>query len=785
MATRTSAAFALPPILAALFLLCPGGCRDPRPAPVPPMPVPGAVAGTTRPAFDPARMAEADRLIEQAVARGDVPGAVLVVGRRGGVVYQKAYGSRAVQPQPEPMSADTIFDIASLTKPIATATSVMLLAERGKIDLNEKVAAYLPAFAQNGKDDVTVAELLLHTGGLIADNALGDYDAGPSLAMAKVYGLEPTSPAGTAFTYSDVGYIVLADLVRAVDGRTIDRFAREEIFQPLGMNDTAYLPPAAWKARSAPTEQRDGDWMRGDVHDPRAWALGGVAGHAGVFSTAADLARYCRMVLNKGTLDGRRVLSEATVAEMTRPRPVPGGGVRSYGFDVDTGYAVAPRGGRFGRGTTFGHTGFTGTMFWIDPAHDGFVVLLTNSVHPDGKGSVRSLRYGVATIAADALLGPRERVLCGIDVLKRDGFKQLKGRRVAVITNHTGVDRDGNRLIDLLAKAPSLTLVSIFSPEHGLYGKVDEKVGHAVDEKTGLKVHSLYGDTRRPTMEMLQGVDTLVFDIQDIGARFYTYISTMGLCMEEAARHKLRFVVLDRPNPNTGVLVDGPLAQKQHFGFTAYGPIPVAHGMTVGELATLFNKEFDINCKLDVVPMEHWDRRMWWDQTGVKWVDPSPNIRSPTQALLYLAVGLIEASNVSVGRGTDQPFEVFGAPWVAGREKELADVLNGAKLPGLSFAPTRFTPKFREFVGQECAGVKITLTDRNAFKPVRSGLTMAWHLRKLFGDQYRIEGVNKLLHNDPVMNALKNAAEPAKLPDVWKKELEAFERTRERYLMYR
>jgi uncharacterized protein YbbC (DUF1343 family)/CubicO group peptidase (beta-lactamase class C family) len=728
------------------------------------------------------RFSRADELIEKAIVESKLPGAVLLVGQGDQVLYRKAYGSRAVQPQRVAMTPDTVFDLASLSKPVGCATSVMILAERGKLKLTDPVAKYLPAFAANGKQAITIEQLLLHRGGLIPDNPLPDFDKGPAAAMANVFNLAPQWLPGSRFAYTDVGYIVLGELVRAVDGRPLDRFAREEVFQPLGMKDTSYRPSDALRTRMAPTEKRGDHWMIGEVHDPRAYALGGVAGHAGLFGTADDLARYCRMILGDGQLDGKRILKETTVREMTHVRPMPDDGdTRSYVFDVDTPYS-SPRGDRFPRGSSFGHTGFTGTMFWIDPGSKTYVILLSNSVHPDGRGRVVELRRQVSTAVADALLGP---VLPGIDVAKRDNFKQLQGRRVALVTNHTGRGRDGSRTVDLLAAAPGVKLVRLFSPEHGLFGALDEKVGHGVDEKTGLKVFSLYGDTRRPTAEMLEGVDTIVFDIQDIGARFYTYISTLGLCMEEAARHKVRVVVLDRPNPNTGLIVDGPIAQKKYFGFICYGPIPLAHGMTVGELARFFNEEFKIRCDLSVVPMDGWKRDMWWDETGLAWVNPSPNIRSPGEALLYLAVGLLETSNLSVGRGTDQPFEVIGAPWVDG--EKLAGALNAARVPGLHFEPANFTPTSSKFAGQLCRGVRIAVTDRNALakSPVSAGVTIAWHLEHLFKDAFQLEDVAKMLQNDDVMKALQAANEPAQIPGAWRDDLAAFRKVREKYLLYR
>ncbi len=776
-----------------------------------------APAAPPEPLFDTAHMSRADELIDQAVSDETIPGAVLLVHRRGQTVYRKAYGQRALQPERVAMTADTIFDMASVSKVVGAATSVMLLIERGQVNLTDRVEKFFPAFGANGKDRVTVEQLLLHRGGLTPDNSLKDYTGTPAESIEKILALGTLYPPGSAFRYTDVGYIMLGELVREVSGRPLDQFAAEEIFAPLRMSDTAYNPPAAWRDRIAPTEQRDGKWIVGEVHDPRAYALGGVAGHAGLFSTADDLARWCRMILNGGTLDGVRVMGPLTIREMTRGHCLPdGSGCRGYGFDVDTGYSSA-RGNLFEAGSTFGHTGFTGTMFWIDPRHDTFVILLTNAVHAPGKGSVLDLRRKVATVVAAAIIeSPEERyipqavlaagpvpaapatatttaatasedcapadVLCGIDVLKRDGFKPLKGRRVGVITNHTGLDRGGNRTLDLLVAAPDVKVTAVFSPEHGLFGALDEKVGHIVDEKTGLQVFSLYGETRRPTPEMLKGVDTLVFDIQDIGARFYTYIATLGNCMEEAAKAGIRVVVLDRPNPIRGVDADGPIADKNRLGFTAFGPIPVTHGMTVGELARLFNTEYGIKCDLQVIEIEGWRRDMWWDQTGLSWVNPSPNMRNLTQATLYPAIGLLEATNLSVGRGTDQPFELFGAPWIKARE--LAAALNGACLPGLRFVPIRFTPTSSKFAKQACEGVYIVLTDRDGLSPVASGLTIAWHLRRLYGEQFEVERVINLMANAGTLAALKTSKAPEGLPATWKTDLEKFKAVRGRYLMY-
>jgi uncharacterized protein YbbC (DUF1343 family) len=489
---------------------------------------------------------------------------------------------------------------------------------------------------------------------------------------------------------------------------------------------------------------------------------------------------------------------------MILPRALPGGALRTYGFDVDTHYSSI-RGDRFERGATFGHTGFTGTAFWLDPVNHCYFILLTNSVHPDGKGKVVQLRHEVATVVAEALLGPFSstggppvyptlqptetragrpcyNTLTGIDILKRENFQQLAGRKIALITNQTGRDRDGNRTIDILANAKNLQLIRLFSPEHGIDGALDEKIDNSVDAKTGLKIFSLYGKTQSPTPEMLDGIDTLVFDIQDVGTRFYTYISTMGLCMKAAAERKIRFVVLDRPNPNTGLVADGPLADASHLSFIAFAALPLVHGMTVGELARYYNGELKIGCDLQVIPMENWHRRMWFDETGLTWINPSPNLRNPTAALLYPAIGLLEMTNISVGRGTDQPFEQFGAPWIDGQQ--LATALNDAKLVGLRFVPIAFDPKSSKFAGERCHGVYVQVIDRNAYEPARAAMAIAWILKNRFGEHFQSPLLEKMVQNSHAIAALDSAKSISELSAAWDSDIAGFRSARQKYLIY-
>ena len=418
--------------------------------------------------------------------------------------------------------------------------------------------------------------------------------------------------------------------------------------------------------------------------------------------------------------------------------------------------------------------------------------MTTNPCERRGRFPVGGTSRRVAGLCASlALLGvwnvapaaePEAGVLNGVDVLARDGFKALAGRKVGLITNHTGLDRDGKSVIEMLRKAPDLKLVALFSPEHGLKGALDEKVGDSTDETSGLKVYSLYGQTQRPTPQMLEGIDTLVYDIQDIGCRFYTYIGTMGMAMEEAAKHKIRFVVLDRPNPITGTRVFGPLNDRDNL-LTAYHTTPLVHGMTIGELARMFNAERKINCDLQVIPMEGWKRSMWLDETLQTWINPSPNMRSLTQATLYPGTGLIEACNVSVGRGTDTPFEWFGAPWIDGRK--LAGRLNGLKLGGVRFVPVRFTPDASKFKGEPCGGVQVILTNRDAFDPMEVGLSIVRELKNLFGDKFDIDRVNNLLVNKALLEKVKAATEPMPYTPLWKADLDGFLKVREKYLIYK
>jgi uncharacterized protein YbbC (DUF1343 family)/CubicO group peptidase (beta-lactamase class C family) len=745
------------------------------------------------------RLPALDAAIEAAIATNRIPGGVLWLERQG-ATHVRALGRRAVAPASEPMTADTVFDAASLTKVVATAPAVMKLVGAGRVLLDAPVKTYLPEFTGEGRDAVTVRHLLTHTSGLRPGIPLrpdwSGYGAGIALALAE----KPTAAPDAQFRYSDVNFILLGELVRRVGGRPLDEFCAAEIFGPLGMRDTLFRPPAARRPRVAPTTLVDGEYLRGVVHDPTARRMGGVAGHAGLFTTAADLARFSRMLLNDGALDGVRVLDPLLVrlmASVQTPAALPAAR-RGLGWDIDSPYA-GPRGEVFPVGS-FGHTGWTGTSLWVDSFSRTFVIFLSNRNHPTEDGNVLALRRQLGTLAAQAVAGfdfadvpgalPRQAkaaasadtggVRNGIDVLAAQGFAPLRGKKVGLITNHTGHDRVRNPTIDLLHAAPDVALRALFSPEHGIRGLLDEKVSDSVDEQTGLPVFSLYGETRKPRPEQLAGLDALVFDIQDIGCRFYTYISTMSLAMEAAAEAGLKFLVLDRVNPINGVAVEGPVHRGTNT-FVAAHAIPLRHGMTVGELARMMNAERKLGADLTVVPVEGWRRGAWFDGTGLPWTNPSPNMRNLKQAILYPGVGLLESA-LSVGRGTDTPFEVVGAPYAD--DVALARELNAAGLPGVRFVPIRFTPRASTFKDQPCGGVYLMLNDREACPVVDVGVVVALTFRRLYPEQFALEKLRPLLTDERTLEAIRAGKSLAEIKALWASDLGEFKARRGSFLLY-
>lgn len=763
-----------------------------------------------------------DSILQAAIEHDEIPGAVLLVEHRGKIVYQKAMGNRAVLPSREAMTADTIFDIASLTKVIATAPSVMKLVEAGKLRLDDPVARYLPEFAANGKDQITLRMLLTHTSGLAPDPPIEAAQIGKAALLAEINQEQLVAPPGMRFIYSDTGFIVLGELVEKISGVPLDEYARNNIFEPLQMRETRFLPPADWIPRIAPTEEIDlpagetagsgkGHVLRGVVHDPTARAIGGVAGHAGLFSTAADLEKFCRMELNGGAVSAgasARILSPAAIERMASPQSPPWiPALRGLGWDIDSPYS-SPRGELFPIGS-FGHTGFTGTSVWIDPASESFVILLTNAVHPFRRPAISGLRSKIATAVAAAVgagdnrrasskfersshaareydlagvSATRDHTKTGIDVLEEEQFSALRGKRIGLITNQTGVDSHGRRTIDLLAHAEGVKLSAIFSPEHGPMGQADANIATSTDAAAGLQIFSLYGETRRPTEEMLRGLDAIVFDIQDAGVRFYTYTTTMAYAMEEAAKRHIAFFVLDRPDPLDGETIEGPMLDRDKISFTGYFPMPVRYGMTPGELAQMFNAENKIGAELHVIAMKDWRRTDRFEATGLEWIPPSPNLRSLNAALLYPGIEILQAAGISVGRGTDAPFEVFGTPWI--EPVAFAETLNRRFIPGVRFVPTRFTPSSELYARQLCGGISVVITDRASVNSMLMGLEIAAMLRKNYPATFQIEKIDHLLGSSATIERLKAGDAPSRIVLDGAAEVEAFRKMREKYLVY-
>ncbi|HSB63071.1 MAG TPA: exo-beta-N-acetylmuramidase NamZ domain-containing protein [Thermoanaerobaculia bacterium] len=790
------------------------------------------------------RLNRIDSVVENSIRSKECPGAVVLVGRHGKIVFRKAYGHRAVLPALEPMTPDTVFDLASLTKVVATATSVMALVEDGKLRLQDRVAKHIPEFASGGgaRDRVTVEQLLTHRAGLAADDPMDLYTGTKKEIFERKYRQPLANLPGARFVYSDVGDEVLGELVERVSGQPLDEYAAKRVFAPLGMKETGFLPLSSLSKKSslplslplsriAPTEKINGEIRRGQVHDPRAYALGGVAGHAGLFSTADDLAKFCAAML----AGGGGVLSPAAVAAMTRPRPYGDEDLRALGWDVATRFSSA-RGDLFPLGS-YGHTGWTGTSLWMDPTTDTFVILLSNRNHPDESGSVIALRGKVAAIVASAITDVTPQMLAdasarvaelaaigaaralsrnssapsapssngreaaaaparvegqvrpGIDVLEESSFKVISGMRIGLLTNHTGLTRDGRSSIDVLsspkARATGVTLSKLFSPEHGIRGALDEKVSDSVDEKTGLPVRSLYGDTpesRRPKPQDLAGLDAVVVDLQDAGCRFYTYLASMGYVLEEAAKANVKVIVLDRPNPIRADVREGPPADDDALSFVAYHTTPIRTGMTIGELATLYNAEKKLGADLTVVKMKGYARDLWYDETGLVWVNPSPNLRSVTQAALYPGIGILETTNLSVGRGTDSPFEVFGAPWMDG--PRVAATLNARGIAGVRFTPVRFTPVSSVFKDEACSGVRITLVDRNALNAVALGFHVATALRDLHPKAWNPEKLGHLLVSRAALARFSRGETAGEITGAWAAASMEFEKRRAAFLLY-
>ena len=737
-----------------------------------------AAAGTR--ALEPSSRDEFARIVAGEIRAKRLPGAVIVAGDAKETLYREAFGARALTPSAEPMTIDTVFDLASLTKVIATTTAIMQLVEAHRLELDAPVARYWPAFAAHGKQAVTIRQLLTHTSGFAPDLPLRA-DARDRQGVLRELVNEPLRAApGARTVYSDINFLALGALVERVTHRPLDVYCRTHIFAPLGMRDTLFEPDSARTLRAAPTTADERGMRTGRVHDPSASRMGGVAGNAGLFATADDLARFARMMLNGGRLGNARVLSRESIAALAAPAapasPPDEAQWRGLGWALEA-PLVANRFRLPPAGLLY-HTGYTGTAIYIDLVTRKFLIILTNRVHPDDSGDARPLR--AQTLAWFASAAPAASlaeivhavpasasavahatqpgiatgsVMTGIDVLESAEFAPLRGMRVGLVTNRTGFDRAGNRTIDVLAHAGGVTLSVLFSPEHGLDIDLDERVPDSTDARTGLPVFSLYGAQRRFPARALAGLDALVFDLQDAGVRFFTYETTLGYALEAAAAHHIPLFVLDRPDPLGADRFGGPMSDPGHESFTGYFPLPLLPGLTVGELSALLNDERAIGADLRVIPMEGYRRSMRTTDTGLAWMPLSPNLRTPAQLARYPELGLIEGANVSVGRGTPHPFEWFGAPWIDG--VRLAAALNALAL-GTQFTPVDFVPTESAFSGQQCHGVSLA-GDPYALPPGELGVALIATLHALYPDRFALDATRDALGSQSLWAQLARA----------------------------
>jgi SSS family transporter len=874
-------------------------------------------------------------LINDAIAAHKLPGAVVLIGHNDKVVFHHAYGSRKMagesgingETAPEPMTEDTVFDMASLTKCLATATAIMQLYEAGKLQLDDPVAKYLPDFAANGKEKVTIRELLTHYSGLPEDISLKDPWglAAPDKAEGIRRAMQSTlyGPPGLTFKYSDINFITLGAIVEKLSGESLDIYAAVHIFNPLGMKETRYLAfdkvcgfgkdiPAPlrsdflnlvakddpgveidcdrlswtyknWVERAAPTAHDDESKMnptanpdydhllRAVVHDPTTRRMGGVAGHAGVFSTAHDTSLFAQALLDKLLRNtGPFPLKQTTLQLMTRPeqpataqpgatiftpdgQTTKGIATRGFGWDINSAFSrprgevfpIAERGanGEPDKRGSFGHTGFTGTSLWIDPASDTYVILLANAIHPRGNPPISGLRGQVATAAARALglAQASTATRTGIDVLESTRYAALTDISIhhnnhltlGLLTNQSGLDANGRRTIDILyadapKAVPGLSLTTLFSPEHGISGTHDDThVADDTDSATHLPVISLYGakeEQRRPSHDSLKDLDVVVIDLQDAGVRFWTYEAAMGYFMEAAAaerdqfQHTLEIIILDRPNLVGGEKVQGPVSDENLTSYTAYMPLPVRHGLTFGELARYINGErrfpspaspnvfVPLGVPLTVVRMEHWTRDQYFDDTHLPWTNPSPNLKSAAAAVLYPAIGLIETTNISVGRGTDSPFQHIGACWPPAKPPgkkasptpcapadqldgpALAGYLTARHIPGAAFAPTTFSvaedANHYPGHGQILHGIDINATDRNLLDTPELGIEILSALHHLYPTRFNLARAATLVASVNTMQSLANDEDPRKIAAAWTTELNDFKKRRQPYLLY-
>lgn len=657
--------------------------------------------------FTEEELSQLDTYIYSEVEDG-FPGAVLLIMKNGEIVKNTAYGNAAIYDgletleTPQPMKTNTLFDLASITKVYATTFAIMKMEDEGLLNTSDYVYQYLDDFNTADKSSITIEHLLTHTSGFSAshkfynpDNKLGEefYSLDKSNTLSLIASLPLKYPTGTDSLYSDLGFICLGAIIESVSGMSLDTYVEETIYQKLDLTNTLYRPldkgflasDIAATERVGNTRDNKYEWpqvrtytLQGEVHDELAYySMNGISGNAGLFSNAYDMAVMSQLLLNGGAYGDNRLFDSDTVSKFTTKSTLN----QRYclGFDSSSHKNNYKRYSLLASNEAYGKTGWTGTDVLIDPAHHLVVVLLTNKRHtPIEKGSFLGSDYQTGQYAPiisqiyEMLLDTKTydyaydksdirdeksltNISLGIDRIEDYIELFFANKNVGLITNTSGKDSLGISSIDVLYDKTNL--VALFSPEHGIDGllKAGERYGSTIEPSTDLPIYSLYGKDLKPTNQMLDNLDLMAFDIQDVGARFYTYIYTMLNAMEACAQNNVEFLVFDRPNPLGGTRIEGNIIEEDYTSFVGMYPLPIRHGLTVGELAMYINDTYNIGCDLTVIPMNNWNRTLYYEDTSLEFVAPSPNMRTASTAVVYPGTCLLEGTNISEGRGTDYP----------------------------------------------------------------------------------------------------------------------------------
>ncbi len=729
---------------------------------------------------------ECQRVLHTAIEGRAFPGCTFQVGSEDQPLWTAAFGHHDYSGR-TPVTLDAIYDLASVTKVAGTTAVFMRLVALEKVRLDDPVSRWIPEFVADIDDPqqraqrqrVTVEQLLTHSSGLGPWRPFyREVDSYAELIAAACQ-VPLVAEPGESHRYSDIGLMIAGEVAARAGGRSLPELERELVFDPLEMSDTWRCPPAELLPRIPPTEEDadSGEFVHGVVHDENARAGEGRTGHAGLFSTAKDLGKLAAELLRAA--QGRSCLfPRQVVDQFFEPRRV-GNTQRAVGWNI-----VPDSGGQI-----LSHTGFTGTSLQLDLRRQRYIVLLSNRVHPtrDNQQIGRVRREFRAAVERQFASIPSPPA---IERQFTELLQTLEGKRVGLLTNHSSVDAEFRFLADRLHASPQVTLVCFFAPEHGLRGdrQAGQKVEDYEDDATGLPVYSLYSQRRIPTPEQLAEIDVLLCDLQDVGARFYTFVWTVVSAMEAASLENTQVVIFDRPNPiglahvegaptrlNAGLI--GPIWSGQPFG------VPTRHGMTVGEIATLVNEAWATNrADLTVVRVPDYTRSTRFVDTGYPWVMPSPNMPTLDTATVYPGTCIFEGTNLSEGRGTTRPFELIGAPFV--QPHHVAAHLNDAGLPGVRFREAWFTPTFDDHAGQLCGGVQVHVTDPDTFQPVRTGLVMLKAFCELYPEQVTVTSFASRLMGIPDLHRRIRTESVESLIDDWQADLLEFQQLRQPHLLY-